>query len=347
MKGPKKLLALIGTLVLVGAMLVPAAIFAADDTVTGTFSNNNVPSITSVILNDAAGSTPVITMTPQTAFDVKVLVTDADGLTDLDTIEVKVWYDSDGGNPIESEFDAVVDGNAQTAIIITYTQGTPTWELTEEASSTWDLGTCVEGTADSGTAFEFKFTVGKVATETLGGAKWQIAAKVTDDSAESNTWGATSYDTDYSDMVWYGEISGVSGIVDWGTVNPGMAIAEGDPSEETLGVTVNYIANGAYDEKVKTDATWPDSPDDTADATLDEDGDSLASNAFSLKADDTNTLGSEVFVTAAGAAIDETGVQTLEAGDDVSTNTLWLQLASTFIKDTYTGTITYIIADGS
>jgi hypothetical protein len=346
MKGPKKLLAMVGVLAMLAALLVPAAVFGdTEDTATGTFSNNNVPSITSVILNDAAGSTPVITMTPQTAFDVKVLVTDADGLTDLDTIVVKIWYDATGGVPIESEFDAVVAGNAQTAIIITYTQGTPTWELTEEASSTWDLGTCVEGTADSGTAFEFKFTVGKVATETLGGAKWQIAAKVTDDSAESNTWGATSYDTDYSDMVWYGEISGVSGTVDWGTVNPGMAIAEGDPSEETLGVTVNYIANGAYDAKVSSSATWT-SAGSAADATLDEDGADLAANAFSLKADVDDTLTDADFVTAAGVTINAAVAQTTEAGNDVTTNTLWLQLASAFEKDVYSGTITYIIANG-
>jgi len=340
MKGPKKLLALIGTLVLVGAMLVPAAIFAADDTVTGTFSNNNVPSIDYVQLWDTGGTPAEATsMTPQVEYDARVKVTDADGKTDLTTIVVKIWYDSDGGTPTEAEFNALSAGDAQTAIIITWTETGDTYELTEESGSTWSLGTCVTP-ADLTGYFQFKFTVGKVATECDGtAAKWQIAAKVTDDSSESNTWGATSYDTQGSAIVWYGEITVTATSVDWGTVNPGMDFAEGDPSEELIG-NINYISNGDYDEKVKSSTPW------STTANLDATGVCTNANEFALKADDTGTLSSAVLVDTTGVAIDTTGILTEEAGDTVTTNSLWLKLASTFTKATYSGTITYTIANG-
>ena len=341
MKGPKKLLALIGTLVIVGAMLVPAAIFAADDTVTGTFSNNNVPSIDYVQLWDTGGTPAEATsMTPQVEYDARVKVTDADEKTDLTTIVVKIWYDSNGGTPTEAEFNAISAGDAQTAIIITWTEGA-TFVLTEEAGSSWALGTGV-APADLTGYFQFKFTVGKVATECDGTtAKWQIAAKVTDDSSESNTWGATSYDTQGSAIVWYGEITVTASSVDWGTVNPGMAFAEGGSSEELIG-NINYISNGDYDEKVKSSTPW------STTATLDATGACTNANEFALRADDTGTYaeGTCPLVDTTGVAIDTTGILTEEAGDTVTTNSLWLKLASTFTKATYSGTITYTIANG-
>ena len=346
MKEMKKLFMRVVVVAMLLAMLMPVAVFGdTEDTATGTFSNNNVPSITYVKLYDTGGAPAEVTaMTPQVQYAAWVLVTDADLKADLTTIVVKIYYDSTTEGTTEAEYDGK-SAATQTCAIITWTQSSGVFALTTMAGTTWALGACVEP-ATLADPFKFLFTVGKVATEATGAVAddWQIAAKVTDDSSQAD-WEA---DSNGSTMNWYGEISGVSGTVDWGTVNPGMPIGEGAPSEKTLGVTVNYISNGAYDEKVKTVATWPDVPDNTADATLDEDGTDLTANAFSLKADDIATLGSDVFVTAAaGVAIDVTGTQTPEAGDNVATNTLWLQLASTFIKDTYSGTITYIIADGS
>jgi hypothetical protein len=338
MRGPKKLLALIGTLVLVGAMLMPVAVFGdTTDTATGTFSNNNVPSIDYVQLWNTSGPAEVTAMTPQVEYDARVKVTDADLKTDLTTIVVKVWYDADGGTPTSGEFDAISAGDAQTAIIITWTEGA-TFVLTEETGSSWVLGTCVAPEDLTG-YFQFKFTVGKVATEAATANGWQIAARVTDDSAQT----AWNYDAQGSTMAWYGEISGVSGTVDWGTVNPGMDFAEGGSSEEALGVTINYISNGAFDEKVKSDASWTGG----SGATLDADGSCTNANEFALKADDSGTLASAVLVDATGVAIDDTGALTEEVGHDAAANALWLKLASTFSKATYSGTITYIIADGS
>ena len=113
--------------------------------------------------------------------------------------------------------------------------------------------------------------------------------------------------------------------------------------EEALGVTVNYISNGAYDEKVKSSATWTGVPSGTATLSAD----AGAANEFALKADDSGTLTSAVIVDATGVTIDDTGALTEEAGGDVTTNTLWLKLNATFTKAVYSGTITYIIADDS
>jgi hypothetical protein len=338
----KKLFMPVVVVVTLVAMLVPAAVFAAETgTATGTFSNNNVPSITYVKLYDTGGTpAEVSAMTPQTAYAAWVLVTDADLKADLTTIVVKIYYDSTTEGTTEAEYDGK-SAATQTCAIITWTESSGVFALTAMAGTTWALGTCVEPTtlADP---FKFLFTVGKVATEATGGAAddWQIAAKVTDDSAQT-AWAA---DSNGSTMNWYGEISGVSGTVSWGLVNPGMDFAEGDPSEEALGVTIKYISNGAFDEKVKS-GDWAGVPSGTA--TLATDGIPDAANEFALKADDTGTLTSAVVVDATGVAIDDTGALTEEAGHDAAANALWLKLNATFTKAVYTGTITYIIADGS
>jgi hypothetical protein len=298
--------------------------------------------MTYVKLYDTGGTPAEVTaMTPQVQYDARVKVADANGKTDLTTIVVKLWYDATGGTPTEGEFAAAA-ANTQTCAIITWTESGSTFVIQPAASTTWSLGTCV-APADLTGEFQFKFTVGKVATETTGSANWQIAAKVTDDSSAT----AFGYDTDTgtNDVNWYGEIDVPTATVGWGTVNPGMDFAEGGSSEEALGVTINYISNGAYDEKVKSSATWAGAPSGTG--TLDATGVCTNANEFALKADDTGTLSSAVLVDTTGVAIDESGTQTAEAGDSAANDALWLKLASTFSKATYSGTITYIISDGS
>ena len=320
-----------------------AALAGTEGGATGTFANNNTPTITSVQLWNISGPAEVTAMTPQVVYDVRVKVTDADGLTDLTTIVVKIYYDDATEGTTEAEYDGKT-ANTQTCAIITWTQATDLFSIDPSASTTWGFteGDCVTGTADSVTAFQFKFTVGKVATEATGGIAddWQIAAKVTDDSAET-AWAA---DAEGSTMAWYGEITVPTATADWGTVNPGMDFAEDGSSEEALGVAINYISNGAYDEKVKSSTVWTGA---SYNGTLATDGVTDVAQEFALKADDTGTLASAVVVDATGATIDESGTLTAEAGDDAAANALWLKLASTFSKDTYSGTITYIIADGS
>ncbi|GAH53177.1 unnamed protein product, partial [marine sediment metagenome] len=106
-----------------------------------------------------------------------------------------------------------------------------------------------------------------------------------------------------------------------------------------------YIANGAYDKKVAASTPWTHG---SSSATLNTDG-SPGANQFSLKADDAATIDNAVLVTAHPTyiSIDDSGTQTTEAGDTITTNTLWLKLGESFDDITYSGAIYYQIADGS
>jgi hypothetical protein len=191
--------------------------------------------------------------------------------------------------------------------------------------------------------WEFYFTVGKVATLGTGGSGedgWDLFGEVKDEGTPVEGWD----DRDLA-MDWYGEITVNTGSVNWGSVSPGMDFAEGDPSEEAS-ISVTYLSNGAYDEKVAAEAQWDDGGSNTAD--LDNAG-SPGQNEFSLKADDTGTLTSAVLVDAVSTytTIDDTGTQTDDDGEDVTTNSLWLKLGTPFVDATYSGTIYYQIAEGS
>ena len=292
----------------------------------------NSPTITGVTLTETA-------MTPQTEYSVTVAVSDADNLSDLTTVLLKVWYDSDGGNPSEGEYDSAT-ANTQTCAIITYTLSGDTFAIDPSADTTWALGTCTpfdagEKAATTGDCI-FVFTPGKVATETTGIAIWQVAAKATDSVSQTGynfdaTPGAT--------MNWYGEIVVTPTSVDFGTLSPGTDF--GASTMQNISEVI-YISNGAYDEQMKSNASW-DSP-----STLDATGACTNAEEFALKADDTATLGSAVLVNTTGVTIDDSGTITGEGGDTVTTNNLWLKVASSFTSGTYnSGTITYIIADGT
>lgn len=311
--------------------------------ITGTFTINDPPSVDTVTLTDTA-------MTPQSSYTVTVDASDSDTVNDIDTLVLKLWHDADAGIPLESEFNSTT-ADVQDGVVITWTnpgnQSAATPVLTP-GGTTWSLtGYTVpsSGAHYSGTSFQwsFTFTVGKVATETAPSAKWQIAAKATDDASATDF----NYDSTNAAMNWYGEISGLSSVtVDWGTIAPGIDFADAG-AKQSVSATIEYICNGDYDEKVKSSATWSGG---TYTANLDSSGTTnnpVVDNEFAIKSDDTATLGSAVLVDTTGIAIDNAGTQTTESGDSASANNLWIKLDSSFDKDTYSGTITYIIANGS
>lgn len=335
MKGFEKLLAIVLAVAML-LTLVPTVALADEDTLSGTFSVNAPPSVTSVTLTETS-------MTPQTQYSVTVAVSEADNLADLNTVVLKVWYDSDAGNPTEGEYDTA-SASTQNGAIITYTLSGDTFAIEPAASTTWALGTCEAFTAGEKAATTgdcvFVFTPGKVATETTGSANWQIAAKATDSGSQTSF----NYDsTPGATMAWYGEVNVNPTAVDFGTLLAGTAFDECTPKTVYDTSGVNYIANGAYDEKVKASSPWG-----TADLEpVEKTPATMTADTFSLKADDTATLGSAVMVDTTGVTVDDTGSQTTEPGDDVDTNTLWIQLASSFTAGTYNGNIYYIIADGT
>ena len=314
--------------------LTGPAVFAAETGVsTGTFTASNVaPTVSSVVLWDTEGTPATATaMTPQTEYDVRVAVTDNNTLNDLTTITVTIYYDTDG---TYDTGDRPGTGNVQTCSIITWTQSSDTFDMdaTSEGGS-WSLGTGVSPTlTDSTGTFQFKFTPGKVAKESAGSDEWHIYAVATD--------GATgdAYQEDLN-MNWYGEISSVTASVGWGSVALGVTEDACDSA-----VSATYTSNGAYDEKVKSGATWVNGGNTVA---LDTDT-SPGAGQFALKADDDNTTADSVQVLTTYVAIDEAGTITGESGVADADNTLWLWLGSSSILDLeYTGTLTFQIANGS
>lgn len=303
----------------------------------GSFNcGNSAPDVTGVTLYTTANATTT-TMTPQVEYYVKVTVSDANTLNDLATVKVYIYYDADG---TYNTSDRPGSGNTQTCAILTWTKPN-SWSIDPSASTTWTQNTSTVPTLTGSSGdFKFNFNPGKVAKESPGADEWHIYAVADDGTANDSL-----YQEDCN-MNWYGEITVNTANVSWGSVDPGMPFGEGAPSENGS-ISVKYLVNGAYDEKVAADSSWTGTPSGTA--TLNAAG-SPGANEFSLKADDTGTLpgGSDGLVTVSPSyiTIDDTGTQTDEAGDTVATNALWLKLGTPFTAATYSGAIYYQIADG-
>jgi hypothetical protein len=326
----KKATALLLAISLVLLMTPALPVLAATEgSVDGEFSVGTPPTVDSVSLTQTA-------MTPQQEYTVTVTVSDADELTDLDSVVLKVWYDSNGGTPIKSEFDSAA-ANTQTGAILTW-NGTD-FSIQPSTSTTWSLGTCTAPTLSGETTgdFTFVFTVGKVAYETTGSALWQIGAEATDSTAATG-W---NFDGQGASMNYYGEISVPTATSNWGTLTGGTGFT--DPSaQKPLGVTINFIANGDFAEKVKSSSTWTGASET---ATLDASGTCDDAGEFALKAATSDSLAAAVLVDTAGATIYNSGTRTTETGRNESSMNLWIKLANTFSADTYQGTISYSVVN--
>jgi hypothetical protein len=331
----KTLISAAAGLVLLLSAAVPVAFAQDEGPVTGSFQAASVaPTVDSVALDDT-DDVAATAMDPQVEFYVAVDVTDNNTLDDLSTVGVTIFYDADG---TYAPADVPGTGSAQTAAILTWTNGSG-WSIDAGAGTSWSIeaGNCVTPTLTNSTGtFEFHFRPGKVATETDATSRWHIYAEADDGAATADNY------QDNRTMNWYGEITAITGSVDWGSVTPGTGFT--DDVNEVGAISMTYVANGPYDEQVRSSSTWTGT---SADATFDDTGTCGNDNEFSLQANDLDDFNNAVQVDTTGATIDDTGTQTAEGGDSVAANTLWLRLASVFANDTYNGTITYIIAEGS
>ncbi len=77
----------------------------------------------------AAGSVPEVvvalsetSMSPQTEYTINVTVTDTDGYSDIASVVLKLYYDSDTTTD-QTEFDTKTTADAQTLAYITWTPG--------------------------------------------------------------------------------------------------------------------------------------------------------------------------------------------------------------------------------
>ena len=340
MKAKRILVSILASLALL-LVLAPMTALAADSgTTTGTFdAGNSNPTVDAVALYESDQSTTATAMNPQTQYAVKVTVTDANTLNDLSTVTVAIFHDTDGSYNVA---DVPGTGNVQTASILSLTVGaSPTWQIDAvSGSGSWSIETasCTQPTLTNSTGdFWFHFKPGKVATETTVTDKWHIYAEVDDGGGTPGD----NYEANKT-MSWYGEITVNTASASWGSVDPGSDFA----ANSQTGISVTYIANGAYDEEIAASANWTGTPSGTA--TLNYPG-TPGANEFSLKANVSANLTTALMVNASPTyvTIDQTGVQTGESGDAVTTNALWLKLGTPFTDASYSGTIYYKIADGA
>jgi hypothetical protein len=332
-----KLIRVMGILIALALLfsLVPVA-WAAEDSVTGSFSPTNVlPTVTGLNIYDITTKAIVADISPQVYYSVNVTAGDGNTIEDIDEIEVQLFLDVGDTDPLPPGA-----GSANSCAILTWDKdgGGSEWTIDAGGSISWSILTanCTKPSnmvAATG-VWAFVIMAGKVATETQPtGDNWDTYAESIDGSGSGNM---TTRD---KEVWWYGEISTAS-TANFGGVENGSGFA--NDVNEVNNVSVNYISNGNYDQRVKSDATWAGG---TYTATYDSTGVCANPQEFSLRAYDSDVFGSAVQVNTAGVSIDATGTLTSELGHDVTTNTLWLKIAMVFSNDTYSGNIVYIIAD--
>ena len=280
----------------------------------------------------------VTSMDPQTTYYAKVRLTSINELSYLQAVQVTLFYDVAGTNPV-----APITTDTQKCAILTCTVGTPpswtidaggpptTWQIVPlSCSQPVDLDTT---TGD----WIFAFKPGKVATESVAPADWDAQGKATNKANQSGEL----YCRD-KDMNWYGEIDVTTSTVDWGEVPLGLRFTDA-PNPKT--VSMLYISNGDYYEDIRSE-DWTDGVETV---TLDETGvdPPPLPGTFALKANDINELSSAVIVMSSiYNHTNDTGGLTTEAGITSADNTLWLSLSETGIAPVqYSGEIYYQIAN--
>jgi len=296
------------------------------------------PQVTAVqVYSDAACTTVASAITPQVTYYVKVTVSDANTLNDIDEVKIKTYYDATAAHPNESTITA---GHEQNACIFTWTKAAPnpTWAFNAGAGSTWGIVAASSVTptltAQSGD-WVFAIRFGKVATETIAPAVWNFHARATDHAGHSN--GLHLWD---KQVLWYGQCQVNTPAVNFGEVALGSGF--GASTNKFTGVSVTMTANGDFSTFVKSSATWNGSLGNIA--TLDPTGTCVNNQEFALKAHYEDTYGVAVLVDTTGVRCRD-GSQTLEAGQTITTGTFWLKVSTVFPADAYTGTITYTIVN--
>ena len=285
-----------------------------------------------------SGSYPLVvnptTFTPQQEWTtVTVPVWHGEDLSHIDSVEIKLFFDSAGTDPSESGFSA----DAQTCAVLTWTRGGgPEWDISP-AGTTWAInsaGCSKPGDSSLQGNWVFSLKVGKVATYSDGSPDWDIFAEAVD----YNSATSSDYLRDI-EMNWYGEVSINTVDVVWDTVAPGIDF--GDATKQT-DISVTYISNGPYYEKIATSGNWTSG---SGNAALNISG-APGNMEFSIKADNTDNLTNAVLITAypTYVTINNTGTQTGESGTSVTTNTLWLKLGAVPI-DSFSGVVYYMISD--
>jgi PKD repeat protein len=302
------------------------------------------PTVNDIEIYEDPGCTMVAdSMTPQTTYYAKATVSSSDTLAYLQTVQVTLFYDSGGTDPM-----APITSDNQTCAILTCTVGPPPiWTIEPNNNppnppnnTTWQIvtGSCSQPANLDVTSGDwiFAFIPGKVATESVAPADWDAQGLATNKSSQSGEL----YVRDKA-MNWYGEIT-VPASVDWGTVPMGLTFEDATYNPQTASIT--YIANGDYFEDISSSDNWTGSGETIM---LDmTGGNPPPTGMFALMADNTDVLADAIVVTILYKHINASGGLTNEDGVTVDTNSLWLSLCDIGIVPViYSGTLYFQIAE--
>ncbi|MBN2240074.1 MAG: hypothetical protein JW712_09895 [Dehalococcoidales bacterium] len=335
----KKLVSILLVMILT-IVLIPSttALTAEEGSSTGSFSvGGTAPHIDAFqVYSDAACTLAATSFTPQVTYYAKITVSDANTLNDIQQLVVKAFYDSDGSNPDES---TRTTGNSQSAAIYTWTKASNAWALSAGANTTWSTVTAsnvAPNMSNTSGDWILAFKVGKVATESVGSANWDLHVKVTDGTYLTHGF----YARDRA-VLWYGQITVNTSNIDFGVVNVGTGFA--DNVNEVANVSVLCVVNGDFYGRMKSSSTWTGS---NHTASYDNGGTCSNPAEFSLKGYQTDSFANALQITTAAAGVNiAEQTQTTEAGLVHDTLTLWLKVASVFEIDAYSGTITFMVAN--
>ncbi|MTI95549.1 MAG: hypothetical protein FH749_08680, partial [Firmicutes bacterium] len=215
-------------LTLILLLAVPSLGLASGD-VTGTFGIASTPQIESIRVYQSDGTSPAQTLTPQQDYIIELDISDADGIGTVDKLVVKLWYDEDGGEVSGTDMNSITNYRSDEMIEIYWWKSTGTLAFTG-ASGSWQLDvdsavlpTDFNAERTDICTIKIPVTIGKIARETIGNAKWQLGARVVDDYNILSSY--AYFETGYVyglPMDWYGEIIVNQGVeVDWGNIPAG------------------------------------------------------------------------------------------------------------------------------
>ena len=178
----KTLVSISAALVLLLSLAVPVA-FGDEGTTTGSFTAANAnPTITSVTLQESDKAAEASSMTPQTEYVVEIVAGDPNTIDSIATIDIHIFYDSDG----HDDGTSLGAWDCDEVAIYKWTKAGGVWSRESGATTTtWDIvdANCdTPGTmTDTSGEWNLAFKPGKLAVEAVGGTganpEWDVYVK--------------------------------------------------------------------------------------------------------------------------------------------------------------------------
>lgn len=353
------------------ASLLPAAFFLIPPSpllaqgsaeVTGLFAVADLPRIESIQVKRS--NVAVESLTPFAWHDIEITVYHPDGMSALNHLQLKLWYDGSGSGANISETEHFnpynshqVNGHRDSILInwspadasISYAYAT-LWQLSAGgAGSVYPA----EAHAESKTfTFKFRVRVSKVARVAQDGNVWQVGARITDTSDQTAYayYTAPEAPTPGLPMDWYGEIIVPAGTeADWGGIPAGIDF-DHPLARAEVNKSIGYIVNGNHYRQLKVSETWTSSGEGSNTVRLSSDA--SEANTFALQA----SFGNPAQNPARASIADPDTFYNIRTwtitsedglGHELSPggNNLYIRLNSEIDKDYYSGTITYGVAN--